>query len=121
MNKDTQMYIGAGVILVGGYLLYSNFQKKQAAAASASAAAAAAAAAPAKASFAGLDKNTVVGNRMAGMVGFVESDAVVKDSRFGYNFAGENQMVKDSGFIRSADASIAPNFFDVKDSANSFR
>jgi hypothetical protein len=58
---------------------------------------------------------------MAGMVGFVESDAVVKDSRFGYNFAGENQMVKDSGFIRSADASIAPNFFDVKDSANSFR
>jgi hypothetical protein len=30
-------------------------------------------------------------------------------------------MVKDSGFIRSADASIAPNFFDVKDSANSFR
>jgi hypothetical protein len=115
MNKDTQMYIGAGVILVGGYLLYSNFQKKQAASASA------AAAAPAKASFAGLDKNTVVGNRMAGMVGFVESDAVVKDSRFGYNFAGENQMVKDSGFIRSADASIAPNFFDVKDSANSFR
>jgi hypothetical protein len=118
MNKDTQMYIGAGVVLVAGYLLYDNYQKKQAAIL--------ATATPAipvqeKASFAGLDKNTVVGNRMAGMVGFVESDAVVKDSRFGYNFAGENQMVKDSGFIRSADASIAPNFFDVKDSANSFR
>ncbi len=120
MNKDTQMYIGAGVVLVAGYLLYNNYQKKQAAIMAT--ATPAIPVAPAKASFAGLDKNTVVGNRMAGMVGFVESDAVVKDSRFGYNFAGENQLGNDSGFIRSADgSSIAPNFFAVKHSANSFR
>ena len=117
MNKNTQMYVGAGVVLVAGYLLYNNYQKKQAAAK--------AAAATPKASFAGLDKNTVVGNRMAGMTGMtgmtgmagcVESNAVIKDSRFGYNFAGD----KNVGFI-SADGSIAPTFFNVQDSANSFR
>ena len=29
MNKQTQMYVGLGVVAVGAYLLYNNWKKKQ--------------------------------------------------------------------------------------------
>jgi hypothetical protein len=117
MNKQTQLYVGLGVAAVGAYLLYDQMNKKP------------------KAPFAGTDTNTVVGRRvkMVGMVGasgrrmgmlgaagrrrgFIAQNAVAKDSRFSYHFSGQNKIVTDSGWVRADGKSIAPNFFDVKDS-----
>ena len=103
MDKKTQLYVGLGVAAVGAYLLYDQTKKP-------------------KASFAGIDSNTVVGRRvkMVGAAGrkkgFIKSDAVAKDSKFSYHFSGTNKLIKDSGWVRADGASIAPNFFNVKDS-----
>jgi len=107
MNKQTQLYVGLGVAAVGAYLLYDQMNKKP------------------KAPFAGTDTNTVVGRRvkMVGMVGaagrkkgLIAQNAVAKDSRFSYHFSGQNKIVTDSDWVRADGKSIAPNFFDVKDS-----
>lgn len=100
MDKKTQLYVGLGVAAVGAYLLYDQMKKKP------------------KASFAGIDSNTVVGKRLrgfAGKKGFIAQNAVARDGKFSY-FAGANKIVKDSGWVRADGKSIAPTFFDVKDS-----
>lgn len=86
MDKKTQMYLGVAVLAVAGFMLWKKSQDKKKAAA------------PATASFAGTDMNTVVGRR-AKMVGMVK----------------QNEQVVDSGWVR-ADGTIAPTFFDVKNS-----
>ncbi len=100
MNKQTQMYVGVGVVAVGAYLLYNNWKKKQSASAVVPAE---------KATFV---KNVPPMKKMAGMVGmedkmkFSAGNAIVKDSRFAWADGGK---------------SIAPTFFKVQDSPNSFR
>jgi len=99
MDKKTQMYVGIAALAVVGYLVYQRLQEikeynkdlvmetpttmevKE---------------------FAGMDYNTVVGDRkrMVGMVGFVAA----------------NKDVQDSGWVRGVDGSIAPTFFDVQSS-----
>jgi len=100
MNKQTQMYVGIGVVAVGAYLLYNNWKKKQSASA----------VVPAS------EKATFVKDapmkKMAEMVGM---DAKMK-------FSAGNEIVKDSRFAwADGGQSIAPTFFDVQDSPNSFR
>lgn len=92
MDKKTQMYVGAAVLVVAGYMVWKKMQDKKKAEAPA--------AAPKE--FAGMDKNTVVGDRkrMVGMMGF--------------NAANKN--VQDSGWVRADGSSIAPTFFDVESS-----
>jgi len=107
MDKKTQLYVGLGVAAVGAYLLYDQMNKKP------------------KAPFAGIDSNTVVGRRvkmvgangrrMGRRRGLIAQNAVAKDGKFSY-FAGANKIVKDSGWVRADGKSIAPTFFDVKDS-----
>jgi hypothetical protein len=83
MDKKTQMYLGAGVLVVAGFLVYKNMQDKK----------------KTTMSFAGMDYNTVVGDRKR-MVGLVAA----------------NKNVQDSGWVRADGASIAPTFFDVQSS-----
>lgn len=94
MNKQTQMYVGIGVVAVGAYLLYNNWKKKQTT--------------TVKATF--VKSSAAPMKKMAGMVGM---DAKMQ-------FSAGNEIVKDSRFAK-ADGSIAPNFFNVQDSQNSFR
>lgn len=88
MDKKTQMYVGAAVLVVAGYMVWKKMQDKKKEAP---------VAAPKQ--FAGMDYNTVVGNRKK-MVGMVAA----------------NKDVQDSGWVRADGASIAPNFFDVQSS-----
>ena len=90
MNKKTQMYLGAAVLVVAGYMVWKKMQDKKKSTT------------PAPKQFSGMDMNTVVGDRkrMVGMMGF--------------NAANKN--VQDSGWVRADGSSIAPNFFDVESS-----
>lgn len=92
MDKKTKMYVGAAVLVVAGYMLWKKMQDKKKASD-----------APAPKQFAGMDTQSVVGNRkkMVGMMGF--------------NAA--NKSVMDSGWVRADGASIAPTFFDVQSSS----
>ncbi len=87
MDKKTKMYVGAAVLVVAGYMVWKKMQDKKKAQASA------------PKQFAGMDYNTVVGDRKR-MVGMVAA----------------NKDVQDSGWVRADGASIAPNFFDVQSS-----
>ena len=87
MDKKTQMYVGAAVLVVAGYMVWKKMQDKKKAQA------------PAPKQFAGMDYNTVVGDRKR-MVGMVAA----------------NKDVQDSGWVRADGASIAPTFFDVQSS-----
>lgn len=89
MDKKTQMYLGAALLVVAGYMVYKKMQDKKKKEA----------VAPAPKEFAGMDYNTVVGDRKQ-MVGLNAANAVVEDS----------------GWVRGADGSIAPTFFDVQSS-----
>jgi hypothetical protein len=76
---------------------------------------------PAAKSFASLDAK-IAGNRM-GMVGMdaiMKQNAVVKDGKFSY-FSAQNEIIKDGSFANAVGDNIAPNFFNVQDSKNSFR
>lgn len=88
MDKKTQMYLGAALLVVAGYMVYKKMQDKKKKES-----------APATKEFAGMDYNTVVGDRKQ-MVGLNAANAVVEDS----------------GWVRGADGSIAPTFFDVQSS-----
>ena len=120
MDKKTKMYVGLGVAAVAGYYLYNNWKKKQ------TTTAPAIAPQPATASIEG----PIAGRRM-GMVGMtgnsvnmdatMKQNAQVKDSKFAWgNFSAQNEVVKDGSWA-NAGGNIAPNFFKVEDSANSFR
>ena len=94
MDKKTQMYVGVGVLAVAAYLAYKKMQDKKMMVTPM--------AAPTTdvKEFAGMDYNTVVGDRKR-MVGLVAA----------------NKDVQDSGWVRGADgSSIAPTFFDVQSS-----
>jgi len=90
MDKKTQMYVGAAVLVVAGYMVWKKMQDKKKAPATT------------PKQFSGMDMNTVVGDRkrMVGMMGF--------------NAANLN--VQDSGWVRADGSSIAPTFFDVESS-----
>ena len=120
MDKKTKMYVGLGLLAVVGYYLWEKSKKDKAADA------AKAAATPATASIEG----PIAGRRM-GMVGMtgnsvnmdatMKQNAQVKDSKFAWgNFSAQNEVVKDGSWA-NAGGNIAPNFFKVEDSANSFR
>jgi hypothetical protein len=87
MNKQTKMYVGGAILVVAGYMLWKKMQDKKKAEA------------PAPKQFAGIEADTVVGERMR-MVGMVAA----------------NKNVTDSGWVRADGASIAPTFFDVSSS-----
>jgi hypothetical protein len=113
MDKQTQMYVGLGVAAVAGYLLYNNWKKNKPAA-------------PVQtASFARLDAK-IAGKRM-GMVGMdatQKQNAVIKDSDFAWgkkSFSAQNEVIKDGSWANAVGDNIAPNFFQVHDSKNSFR
>ena len=112
MDKQTQMYVGLGVVAVAGYLLYNNYKKKNQPVA------------PAK-SFSGNVTTDVVGRRKVGMVGMdatMRQNAQVKDSKFAWgNFSAQNENIKDGSWAKAEGDNIAPNFFQVQDSKNSFR
>ena len=114
MDKQTQMYVGLGVAAVAGYLLYNNWKKNQPVAP----------VAPAK-SFSGNVTTDVVGRRKIGMVGLdatQRQNAVIKDSPFAWgNFSAQNEKIKDGTWASAVGDNIAPNFFNVHDSKNSFR
>jgi len=98
MNKQTQMYVGIGVVAVGAYLLYNNWKKKQTT--------------TVKATFVKNFASEAPMKKMASMVGM---DAKMQ-------FSAGNEIVKDSRFaFADGGQSIAPTFFDVQDSPNSFR
>jgi hypothetical protein len=132
MDKKVQMYLGLGVLVAVGYYIWEKSAKDKAndaakAAAAASTAAPVDAVAPTVAKmsgFAGLDADSVVGDRkgMVGMDATMKQNAVVKDSAFAWgNFAGGiNGVIKDGTFA-SADGSISSNFFHTEDSPNNFR
>ena len=96
MDKKTQMYVGVAVLAVAGYLVYKKMQDKKMMGTPM-------AETPPTTDvkeFAGMDYNTVVGDRKR-MVGLVAA----------------NKDVQDSGWVRGADgSSIAPTFFDVQSS-----
>lgn len=108
MDKQTQMYVGLGVVAVAGYLLYNNYKKNQPVVVAKS--------------FSGNVTTDVVGRRM-GMVGMdatMKQNAVVKDGKFSY-FSAQNEVIKDGSWAKAEGDNIAPNFFQVQDSKNSFR
>ena len=46
----------------------------------------------------------------------------VKDSKFAWgNFSAQNENIKDGSWAKAEGDNIAPNFFQVQDSKNSFR
>jgi len=95
MNKKTQMYVGVAVLAVAGYLVYKKMQDKKMMVTPT-----AETTTMEVKEFAGMDYNTVVGDRKR-MVGLVAA----------------NKDVQDSGWVRGADgSSIAPTFFDVQSS-----
>jgi hypothetical protein len=98
MNKQTKMYVGAAVLAVAGYMVWKKMQDKKKAL-------------PAK-QFAGMESDTVVGDRQRGMVGMVGMSA----ERKMVGLVSANKYVTDSGWVRADGASIAPTFFDVTSS-----
>jgi len=102
MDKKAQMYIGGAVVLAGAYILWNKYKKKSTTA-------------PKTAQFAGKAETNVVGERKR-MVGMIDSNAKSKDSKFSYRFSGSNENVKSSNWLRADATSIAPRFFDVKNS-----
>jgi hypothetical protein len=118
MDKQTQMYVGLGVVAVAGYLLYNNWKKNQPVVVGG-----VDTTAPAAKSFASLDAK-IAGNRM-GMVGMdatMKQNAQVKDSKFSWgNFSAQNEVIKDGSWAKAEGDNIAPDFFQVHDSKNSFR
>jgi hypothetical protein len=116
MDKQTQMYVGLGVVAVAGYLLWKKSQKNTPSTTVQTTA-------PAAKSFASLDAK-IAGNRM-GMVGMdatMKQNAQVKDSKFSWgNFSAQNEVIKDGSWAKAEGDNIAPNFFEVHDSKNSFR
>ena len=131
MDKQTQMYVGLGVAAVAGYFLYNNWKKNQPVTSGGTTPPAP----PAAKSFASLDAK-IAGNRV-GMVGMVGMDATmkqnaeVKDSSFSWgnstfpttskSFSAQNEMIKDGSWANAEGDNIAPNFFNVQDSQNSYR
>ena len=114
MDKQTQMYVGLGVVAVAGYLLWKKSQKNTPSTTVQTTA-------PAAKSFASLDAK-IAGNRM-GMVGMdatMKQNAEVKDGKFSY-FSAQNEVIKDGSWAQAVGDNIAPNFFQVQDSKNSFR
>ena len=98
MDKKTQMYVGVGVLAVAAYLVYKKMKQNE----KMPEPMGEVTTAMPPVEFAGMDYNTVVGDRkrMVGMVGFVAA----------------NKDVQDSGWVRGVDGSIAPTFFDVQSS-----
>jgi hypothetical protein len=114
MDKQTQMYVGLGVVAVAGYLLWKKSQKNTPSTTVQTTA-------PAAKSFASLDAK-IAGNRM-GMVGMdatMKQNAEVKDGKFSY-FSAQNEVIKDGSWAQAVGDNIAPDFFQVHDSKNSFR
>lgn len=120
MDKQTKMYVGLGVAAVAGYFLYNNWKKNQTVKTSGDATPPAP---PAAKSFASLDAK-IAGNRvgMVGMDATMKQNAQVKDSKFSWgNFSAQNEMIKDGSWANAEGDNIAPNFFNVQDSQNSYR
>jgi hypothetical protein len=122
MDKQTQMYVGLGVVAVAGYLLYANWKKKQEVQVLAGSDVTVP---PAAKSFASLDA-TIAGNRkgMVGMDATQKQNAVIKDSDFAWgkkSFSAQNEVIKDGSWSNAVGDNIAPNFFQVHDSKNSYR
>jgi hypothetical protein len=116
MDKQTQMYVGLGVVAVAGYLLYNNYKKNKPVVVGG-----VDTTPPAAKSFASLDAK-IAGNRM-GMVGMdatMKQNAQVKDGKFSY-FSAQNEVIKDGSWAQAVGDNIAPDFFQVHDSKNSFR
>lgn len=129
MDKQTKMYVGLGVAAVAGYFLYNNWKKNQTVKTSGDATPPAP---PAAKSFASLDAK-IAGNRvgMVGMDATMKQNAQVKDSKFSWgnstypttskSFSAQNEMIKDGSWANAEGDNIAPNFFNVQDSQNSYR
>jgi hypothetical protein len=119
MDKQTQLYVGLGVVAVAGYLMYANNKKKQ------EVQVLAGSVPPAAKSFSGNVTTDVVGRRKVGMVGLdatMRQNAQVKDGKFAWgNFSAQNEKIKDGSWASAEGDNIAPNFFNVHDSKNSFR
>jgi hypothetical protein len=135
MDKQTQMYVGLGVAAVAGYLIYNNYKKNHPAE-KVIAPAPTGDVAPSvqkMTGFAGLTADSVVGDRkgMVGMDATMKQNSQVKDSRFSWgnstfptttkSFSAQNEMIKDGSWANAEGDNIAPNFFNVHDSENSFR
>ena len=119
MDKQTQMYVGLGVVAVAGYLIYTNYKKNQPVKVLSGSDMTVP---PAAKSFASLDAK-IAGNRMGSMVGMdatMKQNAVIKDGKFSY-FSAQNEIIRDGSFANAVGDNIAPNFFNVQDSKNSFR
>ena len=119
MDKQTQMYVGLGVVAVAGYLIYTNYKKNQPVMVLSGSDMTVP---PAAKSFASLDAK-IAGNRMGSMVGMdatMKQNAEVKDGMFS-NFSAQNEIIRDGSFANAVGDNIAPNFFDVQDSKNSYR
>ena len=59
---------------------------------------------------------------MVGMDATMKQNAEVKDSKFSWgNFSAQNEVIKDGSWAKAEGDNIAPNFFQVHDSKNSFR
>ena len=114
MDKKLQMYVGLGVVAVAGYLLWKKSQKTTPKTDSETSPAAAK-------SFASLDAK-IAGQRkgMVGMDATMKQNAEVKDGKFSY-FSAQNEVSKDGSWAKAEGDNIAPNFFKVHDSENSFR
>ena len=157
MDKQTQLYVGLGVVAVAGYLIYAN-NKKPVLSGSDKVNASGKGNLPCvylegteliegrtssfdpnmcvsqttgksfpvyteQSSFANLQA-TIAGNRkgMVGMDAIMKQNAVVKDGKFAYgNFSAQNEIIRDGSFANAVGDNIAPNFFNVQDSKNSFR
>jgi hypothetical protein len=118
MDKQTQMYVGLGVVAVAGYLLYANWKKKQEVQVLAGSDMTVP---PAAKSFASLEAK-IAGDRkgMVGMDATMKQNAVVEDGKFSY-FSAQNEQIKDGSWSNAVGDNIAPNFFQVHDSKNSYR
>jgi hypothetical protein len=130
MDKQTKMYVGLGVAAVAGYLIYNQWKKKQTTTvvttASGSGSSEVAPSVAKMTGFAGLTADSVVGERkgMVGMDATQQQNAVVKDSSFAWgstrSFSAQNEMVKDGSWANQL-GKVSNNFFDVRDSKNSYR
>lgn len=111
MDKKTKMYVGLGLLAVVGYCLYEKSKKDKAKPASIEGPIAGK-----RMGMVGMTGNSV---NMMGMDATMAQNAQVKDGKFSY-FSAQNEVVKDGAWA-NAGGNIAPNFFKVQDSANSFR
>jgi len=126
MDKQTQMYVGLGVVAVAGYFLYNNWKKNQPVTSGGTTPPAPSPYLDGTAkSFASLDAK-IAGNRkgMVGMDATQKQNAVIKDSDFAWgkkSFSAQNEVIKDGSWANAVGDNIAPNFFQVHDSKNSYR